>query len=56
MAPMGLEWSHVMAYDNTRHTDMTKGEVLGLGLTDEDVNLLWRRIVISWPWVDCVIY
>jgi hypothetical protein len=24
MAHMGLEWSHGMAYDYTRHTDMTK--------------------------------
>jgi hypothetical protein len=56
MAHMGLEWSHIKSYDDTRHTDVTNGEVPGLGLTDEDISLLWRRIVISWPWVDCVIY
>ena len=50
MAHVGPEWSHGMAYDDTRHTDVAKREVPGLGLTDEDVDLLrggW--IVISWP-------
>jgi hypothetical protein len=40
MAHVGLEWSHGMAYDNTRHTNAAKGEVPRLGLTDEDVGLL----------------
>jgi hypothetical protein len=40
MAHVGPEWSHDMAYDDTRHTDVAKREVSGLGLTDEDVNLL----------------
>lgn len=32
MAHVGLEWSHDMAYDDTRHTDMTKrgGSRLGV--------------------------
>jgi hypothetical protein len=34
------EWSHGMAYDDTRHRDMLRGEVPGLGLTDENVGLL----------------
>jgi hypothetical protein len=48
MVHMGTEWSHGMAYDNTRHTDVAKREVPGLGLTDEDVGLLRGWIVISW--------
>jgi hypothetical protein len=31
-----------MTYDDTRHTNMSKREVTGLGLTDEDVGLLSR--------------
>jgi hypothetical protein len=46
-----------MAYDDTRHIDMAKKEVPGLGLTDEDVSLLRGvdcdilapGMVISWP-------
>jgi hypothetical protein len=38
-----------MAYDDTRHTDVARGDVPGLGLTDEDVGLLRGWIVISWP-------
>jgi hypothetical protein len=32
MAHMGLEWSHGMAYDDTRHTDVSKrgGSWLGV--------------------------
>jgi hypothetical protein len=40
MAHVGPEWSHGMAYDDTRHIDVAKREVPGLGLTDEDVDLL----------------
>jgi hypothetical protein len=40
MAHVGLEWSHSMAYDDTRHTDMAKKEGSWIGLTDEDVGLL----------------
>jgi hypothetical protein len=40
MAHVGLEWSHGMAYDDTRHTECLRGEVSGLGFTDEDVSLL----------------
>jgi hypothetical protein len=40
MAHVGLEWSHDMVYDDTRHTDVARGEVPGLGLTNEDVGLL----------------
>jgi hypothetical protein len=39
-AHVGPEWSHGMAYDDTRHTDVAKRGVPGLGLTDEDVGLL----------------
>jgi hypothetical protein len=49
MAHVGLEWSHGMAYDDTRHTDVAKREVPGLGLTDEVIDLLRGWIVISWP-------
>jgi hypothetical protein len=49
MAHVGPEWSHGMAYDDTRHIDWPRGEVLSLGLTDEDVGRLRRWIVISWP-------
>jgi hypothetical protein len=38
-----------MAYDDTRHIDVAKREVPGLGLTDKDVDLLRGWIVISWP-------
>jgi hypothetical protein len=33
MAHVGLEWSHGMAYDDTRHTDVAKrrGSCLGVG-------------------------
>jgi hypothetical protein len=52
MAYVGLEWSHGMAYANTRSTNMAKGEVSGLRLTDEDVSLLRVWIVIFWPrWI-----
>jgi hypothetical protein len=27
MAHMGLEWSHIKSYDNTRHTDVTEREM-----------------------------
>jgi hypothetical protein len=40
MAHVGLEWSHGMTYDETRHTNWLRGEVPGLRLTDEDVGLL----------------
>jgi hypothetical protein len=45
MLHVGPEWSHGMAYDDIRHTDVAK--VPGLGLTDEDVSLLRGYIVIS---------
>jgi hypothetical protein len=40
MAHVGPEWSHGMAYDDTRHKTWLRGEVPRLGLTDEDVGLL----------------
>jgi hypothetical protein len=49
MAHVGPEWSHGMAYDDTRHTDMAKRGGSCIGLTDEDVGLLRGWIVISWP-------
>jgi hypothetical protein len=49
MAHVGPEWSHGMAYDGTRHTDVAKREIPGLGLTNEDISLLRGWIVISWP-------
>jgi hypothetical protein len=46
-----MTW-HVMTLDTQT---WIKGEVPGLGLTDEDVGLLWEWIVISWSvWI--VIY
>jgi hypothetical protein len=46
-----------LSYDDTRHTNMVRGEVAGLGLTDKDVSLLRGvdydilapGMVISWP-------
>ena len=49
MTHVGPEWSHGMAYDDTRHTDMAKRGGSCIGLTDEDVGLLRGWIVISWP-------
>jgi hypothetical protein len=58
MAHVGPEWSHGMAYDDTRHINMAKrGQVPRLGLTDVDVGLLRGvdcdnlapGMVISWP-------
>ena len=40
MEHVGPEWSHGMAFDDTRHIDVAKREVPGLGLTDENVGLL----------------
>jgi hypothetical protein len=44
MTHVVLEWSYDMAYDDTRHTDVAKRGVPGLGLTDEDVSLLRGRL------------
>jgi hypothetical protein len=49
MAHVDPEWSHGMAYDDTKHTGWLKGEVPRLGLTDKDIGLLRGWIVISWP-------
>jgi hypothetical protein len=49
MAHVGLEWSHGMAYDDTRHTNVAKRGGFWIGLTDEDIGLLGGWIVISWP-------
>jgi hypothetical protein len=46
MEHMGPKWSHDMAYDDTKHIDVSRGEVPGLGLTDEDVSILRGWIVI----------
>jgi hypothetical protein len=46
---VALEWSHDMAYDDTKHTDVAKTRGSWIGLTDEDVDLLRGWIVISWP-------
>jgi hypothetical protein len=35
-------------YASTERTDVAKGDVSGLGLTDEDVGLLRGWIVTSW--------
>jgi hypothetical protein len=43
MAHVGLEWSHGMGYDDTRHIDVAKREVSSLGLTDEDVSIVRRN-------------
>jgi hypothetical protein len=47
MAHVSPEWSHGMAYDETRHIDVAKRGVPRLGLTDEDVGLLRGWIFIS---------
>jgi hypothetical protein len=47
MVHVGPEWSHGMAYDDTGHTDVPRGQVPSLGLTDEDVSLLRGWTVIS---------
>jgi hypothetical protein len=49
MAHVGPEWSHDMAYDGTRHTDVAKRGGSWIGVTHEDVSLLRGWIVISWP-------
>jgi hypothetical protein len=49
MAHVGPEWSHDIAYDDTRHTYVAKRGGSWIGLTDEDVGLLKGWIVISWP-------
>jgi hypothetical protein len=38
-----------MSYDDTRHTNVAKGEVLGLGLIDRTSVFEGWWIVISWP-------
>jgi hypothetical protein len=45
MAHVGLEWSHGMAYDDTRHTDMAKRGGSWIGVD--------RRGRLSSKWVDC---
>jgi hypothetical protein len=49
MAHVGLEWSHGMAYDDTRHTDVAKRGGSWIGVDHKDVGLLRGWIVISWP-------
>jgi hypothetical protein len=50
MVHVGLEWSHGMALTTLDAQMWLRGEVPGLGLTDEDVGLLRGWIVISWLW------
>jgi hypothetical protein len=40
MVHVGLEWSHGIAYDDTRHRDVAKRGGSWIGVTDEDVGLL----------------
>jgi hypothetical protein len=57
MAHVGPEWSHGMAYDDARQTDVAKRGGSWTGLTDEDVGLLRGvdrdilapRMMMSWP-------
>jgi hypothetical protein len=49
MAHVGPKWSHDMAYHDVDIHTWSRGEVPGLGLTDENVGLLRGWIVISWP-------
>jgi hypothetical protein len=57
MAHVGPEWSHGMAYDNTRHTDVAKmgGSWIGVDRRGRrsskgvDCDILAHGMVISWP-------
>jgi hypothetical protein len=56
MAHVGLEWSHGMTYDDTRHTDVDKrgGSWIGIDRRGRrsskgvDCDILASRMVISW--------
>jgi hypothetical protein len=55
MAHVGLEWSHGMAYDNTRHTDVAKRGGSWIGVDQQgrrsskgvDCDILAPGMVIS---------
>jgi hypothetical protein len=50
MAHVGQEWSHGMSYVSTLDTQTwSRGEDPGLGLIDEDVDLLKGWIMIIQP-------
>jgi hypothetical protein len=57
MAHVGPEWSHDMAYDDTRHTDVAKRGVSWIGVDRQgrrsskgvDCDILAPGMVISWP-------
>jgi hypothetical protein len=49
MAHVGPEWSHGMAYDDTRHIDVARRGGSWLGVDRKDIGLLRRWIMISWP-------
>jgi hypothetical protein len=57
MEHVGPEWSHGMAYDDTRHTDVAKrgGSWIGVDRRGRqsskgvDCDILAPRMVISWP-------
>jgi hypothetical protein len=47
MAHVGPEWSHGMAYDSTRHTDVAKRGGSWIGVDRQGCQS--SRMVISWP-------
>jgi hypothetical protein len=57
MAHVGLEWSHGMTYDDTRHTDTAKREGSWIEVDRRgrrsskgvDCDILALEMVISWP-------
>jgi hypothetical protein len=57
MGHVGLEWSHDMAYDDTRHTNVTKrgGSWIGVDRRGRrsskgvDYDIMAPGMVISWP-------
>jgi hypothetical protein len=57
MAHVGPEWSHGMAYDDTRHIDMAKRGGFWIGVDRRgrrsskgvDCDILAPVMVISWP-------
>jgi hypothetical protein len=51
MAHVGPEWSHGMAYDDIRHTDVAKREGSWIGVDRrEHRSSKGGWIVLSWPW------
>jgi hypothetical protein len=51
MAHVDPEWSHGMAYDDTRHTDMAKrrGSWISVDRRGRRSSKGWIGMMISWP-------